>query len=60
MGFQGQIESKGWRCGGVVGIGMLGGRRRITDCDRGRRGGFSSRCCIGVGVIRRKDTGGHR
>ena len=44
-GVWGGIESRGWGCGVVVGIRMLGGRRRITDRDRGRRGGFNSRCC---------------
>ena len=28
-----------------MGIRMLGGKRRIIDYDRGRRGGFSS-CCF--------------
>ena len=42
--FRSGIESRGWRCSGVLGIGMLGSRRRITDCERGRRGGFNSYC----------------
>ena len=42
---RGGIKSRGWRCGEVVGIEMLGSKRCITDSDRGRRGGFSSRCC---------------
>ena len=50
----GGIESRGWECGVVVGIGMLGGRRRITDRDRGRRGGFSSCCCRRSGSDREK------
>ena len=52
--FIGIIESRGWRCGGVVGIESLGGRRSIIDCDRGRRGGFNSCCCHWSGSYREK------
>ena len=36
-GFKGGIESKGWRCSGVMGIIMSDVRHHISDCDRGGR-----------------------
>ena len=39
-----------------MGIGVLGGRRPITDYDKGRRGGFIA---VKVGVTKRKDIGEH-
>ena len=38
--FRGGIENRVWRCGGVICIIMLGGKCRISDCDRGIRRGI--------------------
>ena len=39
---------------------MLGGRRRITDYDRGRRGGFGNHCCHRSGSDQEKYIDGHQ
>ena len=37
-----------------MGIRILGSRHRITNCDRGRNGGFNSSCCRRSGSDKKK------
>ena len=58
--FKGKIKSRGSRYGGIVGIEILGGRHHITNCDRGRMGGFNSHCYVRSGSDREKRIVGHQ